>query len=79
MLTIEIINDGTGTNAEGNYNYRVLVNGEVIDEGRVEGHTRAAGWAVLAGKVAADADQRRTLQMYAKVAELMMKRDASRG
>jgi hypothetical protein len=71
MLTVEIINDGTGTNTEGNYDYRVLVNGKTIAEGRVEGHARIGGWAELLKKVSADGEHRRTLQMYAELARVI--------
>jgi len=40
MLTIKIVNDGTGTQAIGNYRYQVMVNETVIESGDVKGHKR---------------------------------------
>ena len=47
MLTIKILNDGTGDEAVGNYDYQVWVNAETIAKGRVEGHKRLTGWQGL--------------------------------
>ncbi|MFA6270300.1 MAG: hypothetical protein WC657_03770 [Candidatus Paceibacterota bacterium] len=40
MLTIKIVNDGTGTSQVGNYRYQVMVNETVIESGEVKGHKR---------------------------------------
>jgi hypothetical protein len=47
MLTIKIVNDGTGTNTDANYRYQVLVNDTVIESGEVKGHDRRKGWVSL--------------------------------
>jgi hypothetical protein len=47
MLTIKIVNDGTGTNTDANYRYQVLVNDTVIESGEVKGHDRRKGWQNL--------------------------------
>lgn len=47
MLIIEIINDGTGTNEDTNYTYKVFVNTEGIAFGEVRGHNRDEGWTEL--------------------------------
>ena len=47
MLTIQIHNDGTGTQEFGNYRYRVMVNSTVIESGDVKGHRRGQGWQKL--------------------------------
>ena len=47
MLTIKIVNDGTGTNTDANYRYQVLVNDTVIESGEVKGHDRRKGWRNL--------------------------------
>jgi hypothetical protein len=47
MLTIEIVNDGTGDEVVGNYNYKVFINKEKIDSGRIEWHNRLSGWRGL--------------------------------
>lgn len=46
MLILHILNDGTG-DRYGAYEYDVLVNGEVIAQGRVTGHDRLKGWPDL--------------------------------
>lgn len=47
MLTINIHNDGSGTEDSSNYDFSVLVNGKEIDRGRVTGHNRADDWRTL--------------------------------
>ncbi len=47
MLRITFINDGTGSEEVGNYDYIVSVNLYQIARGRVEGHIRADGWEGL--------------------------------
>ena len=46
-LWIKIINDGTGSEKVGFYNYTVGVNEEVIEEGRIEWFPRKDGWLSL--------------------------------
>ena len=58
MVTIQIINDGTGTKEVGNYDYRVYINRELIDVGRVEGHKRRTGWQTLFARLSANAIQK---------------------
>lgn len=77
MLTIEITNDGTGTNATGNYDYRALVGGRVIAEGRVERHSRASGWPELVRRVAEDGERGRMLATYEDLMKLMQERDSA--
>jgi len=47
MLTIEIVNDGTGLHHDANYTYHVMVNGRVVGFGEVHGHNRDDGWPKL--------------------------------
>lgn len=47
MLTINIVNDQTGTDSAANYKYTVAVNDMVIEQGRVTGHDRADNWRKL--------------------------------
>lgn len=47
MLTIKILNDGTGTDESSNYRYQVLINHTVIESGEVKGHDRRKGWQNL--------------------------------
>lgn len=47
MLTIKIVNDETGTNEIGNYDYVVKVNFREIARGKVHGHNRVNGWQEL--------------------------------
>ena len=47
MLTIKLVNDGTGTAKVGNYRYEVAINSEVISFGEVKGHNRREGWRGL--------------------------------
>lgn len=47
MLILEIHNDGTGTESSANYDYRVRVNEQVIEQGHITGHDRREGWAAL--------------------------------
>lgn len=47
MLTIQIVNDRTGTDTAANYTYRVLVNRDEIDRGVIKGHDRSRHWTVL--------------------------------
>ena len=47
MLTIEITNDGTGTDRDANYTYVVRVNNEVLEVGTIKGHDRSDGWRYL--------------------------------
>lgn len=51
MLTIEIINSGTGTDESANYHYRVYVNVREIARGKVEGHNRADEWWKLLDRI----------------------------
>jgi len=52
VLTIKIINDGTGTQESANYDYFVYVNGWKIASGHVNGHNRADGWQELLRMIA---------------------------
>lgn len=47
MLTIKIVNDGTGTDESSNYRYQVLINQTVIESGEIKGHDRSKGWQNL--------------------------------
>ena len=47
MLIITFHNDGTGDVTEGNYNYEVYINKELIGLGRLEKHNRLEGWEGL--------------------------------
>jgi hypothetical protein len=69
MLTIEIINDGTGDEKHGNYDYRVLVNGQEIDRGRVTEHYRPAGWQRLVLALAQQAEYRKVGNDFAAMYE----------
>ena len=51
MLTINIRNDGTGTDEAANYTYNVMVNRKVIAIGEVKGHQRMDGWRALVRRV----------------------------
>jgi len=51
MLTINIRNDGTGTDDAANYAYTVMVNREVIASGEVKDHKRLDGWRALVRQV----------------------------
>jgi len=44
MLWVKIVNDGTGTELEGNYDVQVGINHYVLYEGRIEG---LSGWKRL--------------------------------
>jgi len=57
LLTIQIINDGTGERY-GSYDYDVMVNGEAIAQGHVTGHDRLKGWPDLARLIGLDGGQR---------------------
>ena len=52
MLTINIHNDGTGTDEAANYRYAVIDNNVRIAHGRVTGHNSADGWRELVRRVA---------------------------
>lgn len=54
MLTIRLLNDGTGPHDAANYQVTVLVNLTIIWTGRVEGHNRADGWPALVSKMLRD-------------------------
>lgn len=47
MLTIQILNDGTGTEECSNYTYDVFVNRDKIESGDIRGHNRKDGWRNL--------------------------------
>jgi len=47
MLSIVFINDRTGSERIGNYDYSVYVNKRKIAKGRVTGHFRPDGWKQL--------------------------------
>lgn len=47
MLTINIHNDGSGTEDSANYDFTVLVNSREINRGRVIGHNRTDDWKAL--------------------------------
>ena len=59
MLRLAILNDGLGTDENASYEYRVYVNYELIDEGRVEGHNRKDGWRALVGMIAKESVDKR--------------------
>jgi hypothetical protein len=70
MLTIEIINDGTGDTLVGNYRYRALVNGKEIASGEVKGHYRPSGWAALVWQVGASGEQENRRREDAEMVKL---------
>jgi len=47
VLTINILNDGTGTDDSANYTFDVLVNGRKVDGGVITGHNRKDDWRML--------------------------------
>ncbi len=49
MLIVTFHNDSSGSEFKniGNYNVQVMVNNDLIWEGRVEGHKRRLGWRKL--------------------------------
>ena len=47
MLWIKIVNDGTGTLQEGNYNVTIGINETVVFEGKIKSHDRSKGWEKL--------------------------------
>lgn len=51
MLLVKIVNDGTGTEQIGNYDWSVYVNRFLIAEGRVMGHPRGDGWHGLLSRL----------------------------
>jgi len=52
VLTLKLVNDGTGDDIIGNYDVTVTVNTRVIWTGRVEGHDRRGGWPWLIWQLA---------------------------
>jgi hypothetical protein len=56
MLTINIHNDGTGTDTSANYTYVVRVNDEVIETGSIFKHNRSDGWRQLVRELVSCAD-----------------------
>lgn len=46
-LRVIFTNDGTGTEAVGNYTVHVFVNQRLIHEERIEGHPRERDWIYL--------------------------------
>lgn len=52
MLSILIRNVGTGATEVADYDYVVRVNNRTIDQGRIEGHRRSAGWQALVSRIA---------------------------
>ena len=47
MLVLNIRNDGSGDEATGNYDYNVMINYNIVANGRIEGHQRNYGWKAL--------------------------------
>lgn len=54
MLTLEVVNDGTGTDSSANYRYSVFINSSRIDGGRIFGHNRKIGCNALLSAVIED-------------------------
>lgn len=52
MLIVTVHNDGQGPDSCASYEVVVRVNDQVIWEGKVGGHDRKDGWAVLLNQVA---------------------------
>ena len=52
MLIITIHNDSSGDIKTGNYNYKVFINKELLEEGRIEKHNRSLGYQELIRRVA---------------------------
>lgn len=47
MISINIVNDQTGTDENANYDFTVSINGNQIDCGKVLGHNRSDNWKML--------------------------------
>ena len=62
MLTINILNDGTGTNESSNYEYAVFVNNVCIATGQVKGHNREDGWIYLLSELTTEAHSKEVNQ-----------------
>ena len=54
MILLKIVNDGTGDSLQGNYDYQVYVNKDLILSGRVENHNRYDGLKTLIKLVSID-------------------------
>lgn len=54
MLEIIIVNDGTGKDGRGNYDYIVSVNGDPIATGHHRNHRRDKAWYHLVGAICDD-------------------------
>ena len=52
MLTIRFLNDGTGDEIEGNYQWGVWINEYLLAKGELTGHDRAKGWQGLVKRFA---------------------------
>jgi hypothetical protein len=47
MLAVIFVNDGTGGELFGSYDWKVLINQTVLAKGRLDGHNRSLGWRGL--------------------------------
>lgn len=75
MLTIELINDGTGNERRANYRYRVLVNGRELASGVVKDHDRTTRWWGLISDLARQVERDQQLAVFAELAEYMQRRN----
>ena len=78
MLTIEIKNDGTGTERNANYVYVVLANDEVIETGSIKGHNRADGWRYLVTLIGTPPNFRSAIPAGVKIESHLTKREGGR-
>jgi len=65
-LFIKIINDGTGSKSYGNYNYKIMINDRIIEQGELSNYCRAKGAIQLAKEIIFDAE-RKELDKLVKV------------
>jgi hypothetical protein len=54
MLTIVFINDSTGDEKIGNYNWGVFINKTLLAKGELKGHNRLTGWEGLVKQFSKD-------------------------
>ena len=47
MIHIELVNDLSGNDSEGNYRYLVYLNERVLFKGKIKGHSRGSGYRNL--------------------------------
>jgi hypothetical protein len=64
MLKLVFVNDGTGTEEVGNYDFKVYINEEEIKSGRVESHVRKDGWHSLVIEAAVQSKVNDMIEAY---------------